>query len=230
MLGPAAAVARAPCCSPMHRCATRTATPLPPRCSTGIRELGIDALPWTGELRGWQARVQLLRNADPAAGEPWPDVSDSALLATLDTWLLPWLEGISRRDHLARLRLADALHARLSRDQQHRLGELAPTHVMVPSGSRIPIDYLDGATPSLAVRLQEVFGLKDTPRIAGGRVPVTLKLLSPARRPVQVTQDLRSFWDTGYHEVKKELKGRYPRHYWPDDPYQAQPTRRVRPR
>ena len=103
-------------------------------------------------------------------------------------------------------------------------------HIEVPSGSHIPLDYLDGTTPSLSVRLQEVFGLQDTPRIADGRVPVMMKLLSPARRPVQVTQDLKSFWERGYHEVRKELKGRYPRHYWPEDPYQAEPTRRVRPR
>ena len=197
---------------------------------SGIRELGLQALPWTPELRGWQARVLLLRSADAGVREPWPDVSDEVLLASLETWLRPWLQGLSRRDHLARLKLAEALHALLSWDQHRRLDELAPTHLAVPSGSRIAIDYLEGATPSLSVRLQEVFGLCDTPRIAGGRIAVMLKLLSPARRPVQVTQDLKSFWERGYHEVKKELKGRYPKHYWPDDPYQAQPTRRVRPR
>ncbi len=114
--------------------------------------------------------------------------------------------------------------------RQQRLDELAPTHLTVPSGSRIAIDYLDGPVPSLSVRLQEVFGLTATPRVAGGRVPVLLKLLSPARRPVQVTQDLESFWNTAYHEVRKELKGRYPRHYWPEDPRQAEPTKRVKPR
>ncbi len=196
----------------------------------GVRELGIDALPWTKELRTWQARVLLLRRADPDPAAPWPDVSDAALLASLETWLAPWLDGISRREHLARVRLAEALRAHLSYRQQRRLDELAPTHLSVPSGSRVTLDYLDGDTPSLAVRLQELFGLQDTPRIAAGRVAVMMKLLSPARRPVQVTQDLKSFWDKGYHEVKKELKGRYPKHYWPDDPYQAQPTRRVRPR
>jgi len=127
-------------------------------------------------------------------------------------------------------RVAEALHALLTWEQQRRLDELAPTHLVVPSGSRIPIEYLADAAPSLSVRLQEVFGLADTPRIAGGRVPVMMKLLSPAQRPVQVTQDLRSFWEKGYHDVKKELKGRYPKHYWPDDPWQAQPTRRVKPR
>ncbi len=196
----------------------------------GIRELGIDALPWTKELRSWQARVLLLRRADPNAGGPWPDVSDGALLATLETWLAPWLDGISRREHLTRIKLADALRAMLGYAQQRQLDELAPTHLTVPSGSSIALDYLDGETPGLSARLQELFGLRDTPRIAGGRIAVMMKILSPARRPVQVTQDLKSFWDRGYHEVKKELKGRYPKHYWPDDPYQAQPTRRVRPR
>jgi ATP-dependent helicase HrpB len=195
----------------------------------GIRELGLDALPWTPELRQWQARVQLLRAVDARAREPWPDVGDAALAVAPEAWLAPWLEGISRRDHLARLKLADALHGLLSWEQRRRLEELAPTHVTVPSGSRIAVDYLDGATPSVAVRLQECFGLADTPRIAGGAVALTMKLLSPARRPVQVTQDLASFWAKGYHEVKKELKGRYPRHYWPDDPWNAEPTRRVRP-
>jgi ATP-dependent helicase HrpB len=196
----------------------------------GIRELGIDALPWTNELRAWQARVLLLRDADAGAREPWPDVSDAALVGSLETWLTPWLGGISRGEHLQRLNLHDALRALLTRNQQRRLDELAPTHITVPSGSRIALDYLAGPVPALAVRLQEVFGLKETPRIAAGRMPVMMHLLSPARRPVQVTQDLKSFWEKGYHEVKRELKGRYPKHYWPDDPWHAQPTRRVRPK
>jgi ATP-dependent helicase HrpB len=197
---------------------------------TGIRELGLAALPWTPALRQWQARVLLCRRAAPDDPEPWPDVSDNALLDTLETWLLPWLAGVSRAAHLAGVDLAGALHALLPWVRQQRLDELAPTHLAVPSGSRIAIDYLDGAVPSLSVRLQEVFGLTDTPRIAGGRVPVLLKLLSPARRPVQVTQDLASFWNTAYHEVRRELKGRYPKHYWPENPHDAEPTRRARPR
>jgi ATP-dependent helicase HrpB len=114
--------------------------------------------------------------------------------------------------------------------RRQQLDELAPTHLTVPSGSPIAIDYLDGPVPSLSVRLQEVFGLTTTPCVGGGRVPVLLKLLSPARRPVQVTQDLESFWNTAYHEVRKELKGRYPKHYWPENPHEAEPTRRARPR
>jgi ATP-dependent helicase HrpB len=129
-----------------------------------------------------------------------------------------------------RIDLAAILEGMLAWDQRRRLDEQAPTHVAVPSGSRIPVDYADPEAPVLAVRLQEVFGWTETPRIAGGRVPLTLHLLSPAHRPVQVTRDLASFWRTGYFEVKKDLKGRYPRHYWPDDPLQATPTSRARPR
>jgi ATP-dependent helicase HrpB len=183
----------------------------------GIRELGLAALPWTDELRQWQARVHWRRHAYPEHTD-WPDVSDAALLAQLAEWLSPWLAGISRRSHLAKLDLHGALTGRLSFAQQRQLEADVPTHLTVPSGSRIPIDYLGAAEPTLSARLQEVFGLSDTPSLCGGRVQVLLHLLSPARRPVQVTRDLRSFWNEGYHAVKKELKGRYPRHYWPDDP------------
>jgi ATP-dependent helicase HrpB len=196
----------------------------------GIRELGLDCLPWTKDLQQWRARVTVLRNSatTPEQAAEWPDVSDAALLATLADWLGPWLDGVTRRDHLARVDLRGALHGLLDWNAQRRLDELAPTHLTVPSGSRIAVDY-SGAVPALAVRLQEVFGWMESPRLAGGRVPVTLELLSPARRPVQVTRDLASFWARGYLEVKKELKGRYPKHYWPDDPYAATPTRKVRP-
>ncbi len=196
----------------------------------GIRALGLRCLPWTPDLEQWRLRLSLLRaqSGDTSNSSEWPDVSDQALLRTLDVWLAPWLEGFSRRSHLARLDLRGALHGMLDWNQQRRLDELAPTHLVVPSGSRISVDYSGGA-PSLAVRLQEVFGWMDSPRIAGGKVPVTLELLSPARRPVQVTRDLASFWARGYAEVRKELKGRYPKHYWPDDPYAATPTRKARP-
>jgi len=137
---------------------------------------------------------------------------------------------VLRASHLARVDLVSALRALLTWPQLQRLDALAPTHLTVPSGSHIAIDYLDGPVPCLSVRLQEVFGLTTTPRVGGGRVPLLLKLLSPARRPVQVTQDLASFWNTAYHQVRKELKGRYPRHYWPEDPQQAEPTKRVKPR
>jgi len=196
----------------------------------GIRELGLKALPWNPALRQWQARVLLCQASITDDHDPWPDVSDSTLLDSLEIWLLPWLEGVSRASHLAHVDLAGALHGMLPWARQQQLDELAPTHLVVPSGSRIPIDYLDGPVPSLSVRLQEVFGMTATPRIAAGRVPVLMKLLSPARRPVQVTQDLASFWNTTYHEVRKELKGRYPKHYWPENPHDAEATRRVRPR
>jgi ATP-dependent helicase HrpB len=194
----------------------------------GIRELGLEALPWTKEARALRQRLEFARQVDTRAQQPWPEVTDAALLATLDTWLAPWLSGMSRRDHLARLDMSGILVALLDWNQRQRLDEIAPTHLQVPSGSRIPIDY--SAAPTVAVRLQEVFGLAVTPAVGGGRVPLTLQLLSPAHRPVQVTQDLASFWARGYAEVKKELKGRYPRHYWPDDPTTAVATARVRPR
>jgi ATP-dependent helicase HrpB len=156
-------------------------------------------------------------------------VSETALLASLADWLGPWLDGITRRDHLSRVDLRGALHGMLDWNRQRQLDEWMPTHLSVPSGSRIAIDY-EGGVPKLSVRLQEVFGLMESPRVAAGRVPVTMELLSPARRPVQVTQDLASFWARTYQDVKKELKGRYPKHSWPDDPYTAPPTRKARPR
>lgn len=196
----------------------------------GLRQLGLAALAWTPELRQWQARVELMRKFAVTAPEPWPEVNDAALTATLESWAPPWITGLTRRDHFARLDLNNALRSRLSYEQGRILEREAPTHFVVPSGSRIPIDYLDGEVPTLSVRLQEMFGLRTTPSVAGGRLPLLLKLLSPAGRPVQVTRDLQSFWKRGYHEVKKDLKGRYPKHYWPEDPYTAQPTRRARPR
>jgi ATP-dependent RNA helicase HrpB len=194
----------------------------------GVCELGLDALPWTKEARALRQRLTFAREVDTQAPRPWPDVSDAALLATVDDWLAPWLTNMSRRDHLARLDMTGIVAALLDWNQRQRLDEIAPTHLQVPSGSRIPIDY--SAAPTVAVRLQEVFGLSTTPAVGGGRVPLTLQLLSPAQRPVQVTKDLASFWARGYAEVKKELKGRYPKHYWPDDPTTAVATARARPR
>ncbi|HKE43358.1 MAG TPA: ATP-dependent helicase HrpB [Steroidobacteraceae bacterium] len=195
----------------------------------GIRRLSLTVLPWDRETRAWQARLRFVRALPSQSGVAWPDVSDAALLAGLETWLAPWLDGLSRVDHLARLDLTAILGSMLGRDLQRRLEQLAPTHVQVPSGSRIRIDYEDEA-PSLSVRLQEVFGLAVTPRIGGGTVPLVLKLLSPAQRPVQVTRDLASFWANGYAEVRKELKGRYPKHAWPEDPRTAPAMRGARRR
>jgi ATP-dependent helicase HrpB len=196
---------------------------------TGIRELGLAALPWTKPARALQTRMIFARRFDERSPQPWPDVSDAALMTNLEDWLAPWLTDMSRRDHLARLDLHDILMSLLDWNAQQRLEEFAPTHLLVPSGSRIPVDYTE-ESPTVAVRLQEVFGLHDTPTVAQGRVPLTLQLLSPAHRPVQVTRDLVSFWARGYLDVKKELKGRYPKHYWPDDPLTAQATARAKPR
>jgi len=192
----------------------------------GIRRMGLDVLPWTDAARQWQSRVLSLRHWFPEEG--WPDVSDATLADTLDEWLEPFLQGASRRDHLARIDLFPALKSRLEWNQLRRLDDGAPTHVTVPSGSRLPLGYHPGESPVLEVKLQEMFGLADTPTVGWGKVPVTLHLLSPARRPMQVTQDLRGFWNGAYHEVKKELKGRYPKHPWPDDPWNAIPTARTK--
>jgi len=193
---------------------------------SGIRELGLASLPWERESRSLQARMNFARAVDTRNDATWSDVTDDALLATLETWLAPWLHGMTRRDHWARLDLHAALLGLLDWDRQQRLNQLAPTHLAVPSGSRIPIDY--SGTPTVSVRLQEVFGMQQTPSVGDGKVPLTLQLLSPAQRPVQVTRDLVSFWARGYPEVRKELKGRYPKHYWPDDPLTAEATARVR--
>lgn len=192
----------------------------------GVRAMGLECLPWSNELRAWRTRVAFLRQRE---GVEWPDLSDPALLATLEDWLAPFLDGVSRRAHLDRVDLSSALRNLLPWEMKTRLDAEAPTHVEVPSGSRIPIDY-DGDEPVLAVRLQEMFGLAETPRIAGGRVPLLLHLLSPARRPVQVTRDLASFWANAYKAVKADLKGQYPKHYWPDNPLEAEPTARAKPR
>ena len=196
-----------------------------------VRRKGLELLPWTPELRQWQARVALLRQLDLAGkGESeWPDVSDAALLKSLEHWLMPYLGKVSRLSHFANLDLSSIVHNLLPWPLPQRLDELAPHHLSVPSGSSIRLDYSE-QPPILAVRLQELFGLAETPRIAGGRQVVKLHLLSPARRPVQVTQDLANFWRSTYAEVKKDLKGRYPKHYWPDDPLVAEATARIKPR
>ncbi|WP_278940560.1 ATP-dependent helicase HrpB [Pseudomonas helleri] len=196
-----------------------------------VRRKGLELLPWTPELRQWQARVALLRQLDVSnqGQSEWPDVSDAALLAGLEDWLGPYLGRVSRLSHFASLDLSSIVHNLLKWPLPQRLDELAPQHIKVPSGSSVRLDYSEHP-PILAVRLQELFGLADTPRIAGGRQVVKLHMLSPARRPVQVTQDLANFWRSTYAEVKKDLKGRYPKHYWPDDPLVAEATARAKPR
>ncbi len=199
-----------------------------------VAELGLDALPWTEGLRQWQARVLAVRAWMPEL--ELPDVSDAALLATLPTWLTPAFNGRTRLDALDESTLGEALKSPLPWAQRQLIDRHAPVRITVPSGMERPIHYAldaDGVTPQapvLAVKLQELFGLSDTPRIADGRVPLTLHLLSPGGRPLQVTQDLRNFWANTYAEVKKEMKGRYPKHPWPDDPWTATATHRAKPR
>ena len=194
----------------------------------GVRRDGLSVLPWTDAARRLRERVAFLRRLDRAR---WPDLSDERLAATLDAWLAPHLHGGVRRGaDLERLDLAAILLDLVGWERRAALDELAPTHLVVPSGSRLPIDYADPDSPALAVRLQELFGLAETPRLARGAVPLTLHLLSPAHRPVQVTRDLAGFWRGSYFDVRKDLRGRYPKHPWPDDPLAAPATRRTKPR
>jgi len=190
-----------------------------------VRREGLAVLAWTAEAAQLRARLAFLQRALPDEG--WPEVSDSALLADLDAWLAPWLAAVRGRSDLAKLDLTVILQGWLG-GKARELERLAPERLMVPSGSRVRLDYAGGEIPVLAAKLQELFGLADTPRLAGGRVPVLIHLLSPAGRPLAVTQNLRSFWDTVYPEVRKEMRGRYPKHPWPDDPWSAPATRRTK--
>lgn len=187
-----------------------------------VRREGLQLLPWNEGAKRIQERISFVRTLEPS----WPDVSDGALLERIEDWLAPHLHGISRLAQVERIDLAAAVSGLLDWQQRAALDRLAPTHVTVPTGSRIGVDYGDPGSPALAVRLQEMFGLVETPAVGGGRVPLTLHLLSPAGRPVQVTRDLAGFWRTTYYDVRKDLKGRYPKHSWPDDPLLAEPTRR----
>jgi len=190
-----------------------------------IRRGGIEALPWTDEARQLRERLAFLHAREP---DRWPDVADTALLASLDEWLAPHLAGIASRDELHGVALAPLLIATLEDGRRSELDRRAPTHYVAPTGTRAAIDYGDVNAPAVDVRLQELFGVAETPTVDGGRVPLTLRLLSPARRPVQVTRDLPGFWRGSYAAVRKEMKGRYPKHPWPDDPLAAAPTRRAK--
>lgn len=194
----------------------------------GIRSLGLDCLPWTEVTRQWRERVLSLRHWRP--DENWPDVAEAALLSSMEAWLSPFIDGCSRRAHLSQIDLPRALDSLLSYEQRQALPLLAPTHLSVPTGSRISLEYTAGQAPSLSVKLQELFGCSSTPLVNGGRTGVTLHLLSPAQRPIAVTSDLAGFWRGAYAEVRKDLRGRYPRHPWPEDPLTAAPTRRAKPR
>jgi ATP-dependent helicase HrpB len=194
----------------------------------GLRSLGSAALPWDDAARDFVARSEFVRTLARSDLADWPDLSEQAL-GDLQ-WLEPFLDGVTRRAHLERVPLLAALRSRLTREQSRKLDELAPTHVGLPTGTQAKIDYIDDNAPCASMRMQEVFGLASTPRIAGGAVPLTFKLLSPAHRPLQVTRDLASFWRNAYTDVRKDMRGRYPRHYWPENPLEAEPTKRAKPR
>lgn len=192
----------------------------------GIKTAGLECLPWSKSLIQWCDRVQFLRRC---GGEEWPDVSKKGLLDSLEVWLVPFLVGKTGINALRSQELSDALHNMLSWEQQRRLDQEAPTHFEAPTGSHVPIDY-SAEEPVLAIRVQELFGLGEHPCLAQKRIPLVLHLLSPAHRPVQITRDLPGFWRGSWNAVKADMKGRYPKHPWPDDPLHAQPTRKAKPR
>jgi ATP-dependent helicase HrpB len=189
----------------------------------GIRRTGLHSLPWDKEAESFRARVRWARGAMPEL----PNLSDEALESSIAEWLGPFLEGMWNLQHLQRLRLAEILRSGLSAHLLREIDRLAPSHLQVPSGSRIALDYGASGNPALSVKLQELFGLTETPRVGGGTTPVTIHLLSPAGRPLAVTQDLRSFWENTYPEIRKQLRARYPKHPWPENPFTATPTRRT---
>jgi ATP-dependent helicase HrpB len=193
----------------------------------GLIAAGLDRLPWSKSLKQWRDRVTFLRKAE---GEPWPDLSDGALSAQREAWLVPALYDKISLKELSSGDLSEALMALLPWELRARLEREAPTHFEAPTGTMLAIDYEAEQGPTIAVRLQELFGLNIHPAIAKGAVPLVLELLSPAQRPVQVTRDLPGFWRGSYAAVRSDLRGRYPRHPWPEDPATAVPTRRVKPR
>ncbi|NWO05663.1 MAG: ATP-dependent helicase HrpB [Alteromonadaceae bacterium] len=184
-----------------------------------VRRKGLDKLPWNDATRQWQARVRLLAREFPG---DWPEVSDEALLATLDDWLAPFMAGMQRWIDLTKLDLMQALNTLLDYPQQQKLDELAPKALGIPTGQRVTLDYTADNGPVLSAKLQALFGRTRTPRVAAGRIPVVIHLLSPAQRPLAVTSDLASFWANAYPEVRKDMRGRYPKHPWPEDPLSAQ--------
>ena len=197
----------------------------------GIQHKGISCLPWTDECREWQARVQRLRDLlDDVEANDWPVVTDEALLTQANTWLMPFLTGVGSMKALQQVKLYDALNAMLSYQQQSLLDAWLPRRYEVPSGSNIKVSYTGLGNPLLEVRLQEMLGCSVNPSLANGRLALKIALLSPAMRPVQLTEDLVNFWTTSYPAVKKDMKGRYPKHEWPDDPLNASPTTRAKRR
>ena len=195
--------------------------------ASGLASLSIGLLPFSKALAQWRERVMFLRHAE---GDEWPDLSDEALAASIEEWLAPHLVGRSGLADIGPDLLSEALRGLLPWNLQRRLDAEAPTHLEVPTGSQIPIDYGTEEGPVLAVRVQELFGLDTHPRIAGGRVPLILHLLSPAQRPIQITRDLPGFWRGSWAAVRSDMRGQYPKHPWPEDPVAAPPTRRAKPR
>lgn len=193
----------------------------------GLVVAGLDRLPWSKQLQQWRGRVMFLRKAE---GDPWPDLSDAALADSRENWLVPALFDKTGLKDFSASDLSDALMNLLPWELRARLDREAPTHFEAPTGSKLPIDYEAEQGPTIAVRLQELFGLTTHPSVAGGAVPLVLELLSPAHRPVQVTRDLPGFWRGSYAGVRADLRGRYPRHPWPEDPASAPPTRRAKPK
>ncbi|MGO4523880.1 ATP-dependent helicase HrpB [Microvirga sp. 2MCAF35] len=193
----------------------------------GLVSLGLDALPWSKALAQWRERVMFLRKAE---GEEWPDLSDGALSRTAEEWLAPHLVGKTGLNDIGPDLLSEAVRGLLPWNLQRRLDAEAPTHIEVPTGSQIPIDYGAEEGPVLAVRVQELFGLDKHPTIAAGRAPLILHLLSPAQRPIQITRDLPGFWRGSWAAVRADMRGQYPKHPWPEDPLTAPPTRRAKPR
>ncbi|HMI16727.1 MAG TPA: ATP-dependent helicase C-terminal domain-containing protein, partial [Bradyrhizobium sp.] len=197
----------------------------------GLIGSGLDKLPWSKPLQQWRDRVMFLRKAEHEASQsPWPDLSDDALAAQREAWLMPALHDKTSLKEFSAGDLSDALMTLLPWELRARLNREAPTHFEAPTGTMLAIDYEAEQGPTIAVRLQELFGLNTHPSIAKGAVPLVLELLSPAHRPVQVTRDLPGFWRGSYAAVRSDLRGRYPRHPWPEDPASAMPTRRVKPR
>lgn len=193
----------------------------------GVAALGLERLPWSPALKQWRERVMFLRAAE---GDIWPDLADSTLTTTVETWLAPFIEGEMALSSIRVEQVSNALRSLLPYELVRRLEEEAPTHFVAPTGSRLPIDYGAEGGPQVSVRVQELFGLKVHPAMAGGRAPLTLALLSPAHRPIQVTRDLPQFWQGSWRDVRAEMRGRYPRHPWPENPAEALPTTRAKPR
>ncbi len=192
----------------------------------GIRQLGLQTIPFSREAAQLRDRIGFLHRS---LGAPWPDTSDDALLASLDTWFTPFQETTRGIDDITAASLHDGLMALVPYDVQRDIGKLVPTHFEAPTGQRHPIRY-DGDEPVLAIRVQELFGLKQHPSVAGGRLPLLLELVSPAQRPIQTTRDLPGFWAGSWRDVRADMRGRYPKHPWPEDPAEAMPTTRAKPR